>query len=156
MVASYQGKLHEQEREHYPHVQEFMSRSMVKLSPDTDIYEAIGLLLKFNISGAPVVDDENNLVGIVSEKDCLKLVAQDTYQSTPQGGPIGNFMTTEVVTVSPGKGLSEVAQIFMKTPFKKLPVIQRGKLVGMIRRRDVLAVIQEFHRKRMLFMKQHS
>ncbi len=152
MVSSYQAKLQTPTREHYPNTGEFMSQSYVPVTPETDIYKAMALLLKHQVTGAPVVDEAHNLVGIVSEKDCLKLAAQDAYQNDLPGGPVRNFMTKDVVAVTPDTGLNQVADIFIKTPYKKLPVVDHGKLVGVVRRRDVLFVLQEFHQKRMAFV----
>ncbi len=146
MVASYTAKFTEPKREHYPHTGEFMSRSYVTVSPDTDIYKAIEILLKHKISGAPVVDSEDHMVGFISEKDCLSLVAHDTYENVLPGGPVSKYMTEGVKTLSMETGLNAVADIFMHTPYRKLPVVDElGKLVGMVRRRDVLEVIQELN-----------
>ena len=154
MVTSYQGKLQEPKRERYPNAKAFMSKSFVTVSPDTDIYQAMKVLLKYRVSGAPVMDSNGEMVGIVTEKDCLYLAAHDTYENDRHGGPVSNFMTTEVLTLTPETGLSEVAQIFMDTPYRKLPVLDNGKLVGVVRRSDVLEVIQVFHKKRAQYMKQ--
>jgi len=152
MVSSYQAKMQTPSREAYPHTGEFMSKSYVPVTPETDIYQAMKLLLKHQINALPVVDAENNLVGIVSEKDCLKLAAHDAYQNDLPGGPVRTFMTKDVVSVTPETGLGEVIELFMTHPYKKLPVVNHGKLVGVVRRRDVLVVLQEFHQKRMAFL----
>ncbi len=153
MVSSYQGRMQAPVRESYPSVGEFMTRSHVCLKPDTDIYEAVHLIVKHKVSGACVTDEDNNLVGIISEKDCLKLANQDAYESTPHGGPVSNYMTTNVVTLTPESGLNETAEIFINNPYKKLPVLQGKKLVGVVRRHDVLAVIGDFYKKRMNYMR---
>ena len=152
MVSNYQGKLQEPVRDTYPRVGEFMSRSFLEIRPDMEIYQAMALLLKHKVTGAAVVDDNKRLVGIISEKDCLKLVAHDAYDNVPRGGSVESYMTTKVVTLQPSSGLNEAAHIFINNPYKKLPVLDKGKLVGVVRRRDVLAVIQEFHKKRMNFI----
>ena len=155
MVSSYQGHIQEREREAYPRLRSFMSKSFLKIPADLDIYEAIALILKNQVSGAPVVDENGKLVGIISEKDCLRLATQDSYESNPAGGPVRSYMTTEVLTVSPDMGLNELAHIFVSNPYKKLPVLDNGRLVGVVRRRDALAAIQEFYKKRMAYIHGH-
>ena len=154
MVASYQGKLHEPKREQYPLTREFMSRSFLTVKPDDDIYAVMDLLLKKKATGAPVIGAEGQLAGMISEKDCLKMVVRDIYENQHHGGPVSHYMTTEVITVGPKHGLNRVAELFINHPFKKLPVVADGKLVGVVRRHEVLAQLQEFHRKRLYFMYQ--
>ena len=107
-----------------------------------DVYFAIGLLLKNRISGAPVIDDDNNLLGILSEKDCLRIFANGSFYDMP-GGPVSKFMTEMVSTVKPNSDLFSVADIFLKHNFRRMPVVEGKKLVGQISRRDVLKAIQD-------------
>lgn len=155
MVASYQGKLMEPVKETYPITESFMSRSFVTVKPDTDIYEAMDILLENRISGAMVVDDFGTLVGFISEKDCLKLTTSDSYEQSQHGGPVAQYMTRRVVTIHTNMGLAQVAQTFLKHPFRKLPVMERNRLVGVVRRRDVLEAIQDFFGKRTEYMRKH-
>ena len=154
MVASYQAKMQQPQRQTAPRTDEFMSRSFVTVSPDDDIYHAISILLKNKISGAMVVDKYNKLVGIVSEKDCLSLAAHHTYdQNTLPGGKVSNFMTRQVVSLTPDAGMNEVANLFINNPFKKLPVLDsNGHLIGVVRRHDILKVIQDYYMKSMAFI----
>ncbi|MDJ0839812.1 MAG: CBS domain-containing protein [Acidobacteriota bacterium] len=153
MVSSYQGRMQTPVREEYPNVGEFMSRSFATIGPEQDVYQAVALILKHKVSGACVVDEEHNLMGIISEKDCLRLATQDTYESTPHGGPVREYMTTDVVTLTPQCGLGKAAEIFLGNPYKKLPVLEGRKLVGVVRRNNVLEVIQSFYKKRMAYMR---
>jgi CBS domain-containing protein len=107
-----------------------------------DVYFAIGLLLKNNISGAPVIDNDNNLCGILSEKDCLRIFANGSFYDMP-GGSVSQFMTDVVSTVEPTSDLFSVADKFLKHNFRRMPVVKGKKLVGQIRRRDVLRAIQD-------------
>ena len=158
MVASYQGKLQSVTRESYPHVEQFMSRSFVTVTPDTDIYLAMDLILGRSSSAAMVVDSEKekNLLGIVSEKDMLRIVTQNSYENESHGGPVSLFMTEhdKIISVTPHTGLNEVAQHFLDYPFKKIPVLEDTRLVGIVRRWDVLRVVCDFHKKRLKYMKQ--
>lgn len=153
MVSSYQGHLKEPVREEYPSVASFMSQSYLKVTKDTDIYKVMSLVLKEHVSGALVVEGDQ-LLGIVTEKDLLRLARQDTYSSAPTGGPASAYMTTDLVTISPEQGLDETADIFLNNVYKKLPVLDHGKLVGVVRRRDVLKIIEEFYQRRMNYLRE--
>jgi CBS domain-containing protein len=119
-----------------------MITRLITLREDMDVYFAIGLLLKNNISGAPVINDENNLCGILSEKDCLRIFANGSFYDLP-GGPVSHFMTKVVSTVEPNTDLYSVADKFLKHNFRRIPVVEGNKLVGQISRRDVLRAIQD-------------
>ena len=125
-----------------PNVRTYMITRLITLREDMDVYFAIGLLLKNNISGAPVINDENNLCGILSEKDCLRIFANGSFYDLP-GGPVSHFMTKEVSTVEPSTDLYSVADKFLKHNFRRIPVVEGNKLVGQISRRDVLRAIQD-------------
>jgi len=153
VVSSYQAKFVEPTRETYPLTESFMSRSFVTVAPDLDIYQAIDILIKNKISGALVVNSERALVGIVSEKDCLKLVTKDSFEHIQGGGPVEHFMTRDLVTIQATTGLAQVASLFLEHPFKKLPVLRNDRLVGVVRRRDVLVAMQEFYKKQMAFLR---
>ena len=128
--------------EHIPVVKNYMITRLITLTRDMDVYFAIGLLLKNKISGAPVIDDDNNLVGILSEKDCLRIFANGSFYDMP-GGPVSKFMTDVVLTVKPNSDLFSVADVFLQNNFRRMPVVEGKKLVGQISRRDVLRAIQD-------------
>jgi len=127
--------------EHIPVVKNYMITRLITLTRDMDVYFAIGLLLKNRISGAPVIDN-NNLVGILSEKDCLRIFANGSFYDMP-GGTVSNFMTDVVSTVKPNSDLFSVADVFLQHNFRRMPVVKGKKLVGQISRRDVLRAIQD-------------
>jgi CBS domain-containing protein len=120
-----------------PVVRDFMVTKLVTLRPDMNIYEAINVLLKNKISGAPVVDGNRSLVGMLSEKDCLRIFASGAFNQLP-GGQVSDYMTTVMEYVQPDDGLFTVADIFLRHPFRRLPVLENGVLVGQVSRRDVL------------------
>ena len=128
--------------EHTLVVKNYMITRLITLTRDMDVYFAIGLLLKNRISGAPVIDDDNNLVGILSKKDCLRIFANGSFYDMP-GGPVSKFMTDVVPTVKPNSDLFSVADVFLQHNFRRMPVVEGKKLVGQISRRDVLRAIQD-------------
>lgn len=122
-----------------PTVKEIMANKVVALSPDMSIQDAISVLLKNRISGAPVVDEDNKLVGVLSEKDCLRIFANGAFNVLP-GGLVSQYMSTELATVNTGTDLFTVADMLLKRPFRRLPVVDsEGRLSGQVSRRDVLA-----------------
>ena len=123
-------------------VKDFMSGKLVTFSPDTDVLDAIYELVQNGISGAPVVDDTGNLVGMLSEFDCMKVVLTAGYHGEP-GGPVSDLMATDVKTVGADISIVDMADIFMTSGLRRYPVISDNRLVGQISRRDVLRALTE-------------
>ncbi|HMO51709.1 MAG TPA: CBS domain-containing protein [Kiritimatiellia bacterium] len=119
-------------------VREVMATGLLTLKPDMPIFQAIGLLLKNKVSGAPVVDENNKLVGVLSEKDCLRIFANEAFFSETAGGAVADYMTREVQTIDPDAEVFAAADVFMKHSFRRLPVVDDGNLVGQLSRRDIL------------------
>ena len=79
-----------------------MVRELVTVRPETDAYDAIALLLKHRISGMPVVDESGKLLGMLSERDCLKTLLDAQYHNMPTA-PVRDLMSTELKTISPDR-----------------------------------------------------
>ncbi len=128
-------------------VGDYMVKALVTVKPDDDIYNAIQLLIKKQISGSPVVDDHGQLIGMLSEKDCLTILSRRAYHQHASG-KVSEYMTTKVHTVSPDMPLVDLAEKMAAPdfPFRRVPVVKDGRLVGQISRRDVLIAIQENHK----------
>jgi CBS domain-containing protein len=124
-----------------PIVREHMDTRVPTVSPDTEILDAIEFLLKHRVTGAPVVDAADNLVGMLTERDCLELVATGVDAERPRG-TVASFMTTEVITIQPDMDVYYVAGLFLNHTFRRFPVIEDGKLVGAITRFDILRVMR--------------
>ena len=123
-------------------VADIMATRLVTFTPDTNIHEAIGILLDKRLSGAPVVDADGALVGVLSKKDCLKIVLSSRYYDD-RGGSVCEFMSTPVETLDAGQDLVSAAQHFLGSHFRRFPVIRNGRLVGQISRYDILKVLAE-------------
>lgn len=122
-------------------VKDYMAASLVTFTPEMDVMEAIALLLEKGISGAPVVDKLGDIVGILSEKDCLRVALQAGYNQE-RAGRVSEFMSPNVVTVDADTSIMDVAKMFLESPFKRYPVVDDGnRLVGQISRSDVLKAI---------------
>lgn len=121
---------------------DYMVRDVVTFSPDTDVMDAISVLVEHAISGAPVVDDHGNLVGILSEKDCLKIALEAGYYGE-RAGPVEQYMTRKVDTIEADTPIADVARLFIESNRRRYPVLDGTRLVGQISRRDVLHAIRD-------------
>jgi CBS domain-containing protein len=125
-----------------PKACDFMDKSFITLKPDMDVYKAIDVLLKKNITSAPVVDKNGKLVGVLSEKDCLRILVHGAYSELP-GGKVSELMTKNVITIHPDLDIFSAADMFFKYAFRCLFVIDKDELIGQISRRDLLWAIQK-------------
>ena len=125
----------------FPRVRDFMDRTVPTVHPDAPIVEAVALLLEAHVTGAPVLDDAGRLVGIVTEYDMLRLLAAGPHDARASG-KVRDYMTTEVVTVTPDMDIYFAAGLFLRNPFRRLPVLEGGRLVGAITRYDILRAIR--------------
>ena len=121
-------------------VRDYMTTRLITFTPEMEVMSAVNLLVKHNISGAPVIDKAGKLVGMLSERDCLN-IAFVAAQDTCIAGPVSQFMSTEVITVDPDINLSQLASMFLSKSYRRYPVVEDGKLVGQISRADVLKAI---------------
>ncbi|PIE90189.1 MAG: CBS domain-containing protein [Acidobacteria bacterium] len=139
MVMSFMEKVEPEVKEH-PLVREHMVDTPVVFKTSDEIYYAMNTLIQFGISGAPVVDEDGFLTGFLSERDCLKCVALNLYHNSRRAGVVENYMTSReaLTTVGPDIGLYKASHLFMQLPYKKLLVVEEGRLVGLIRRSDIL------------------
>jgi len=121
-----------------------MINKPVVFTRDTDLLDAVRILVDRRISGAPVVDERGNLVGVISERDFLKAALVAGYHGE-RGGPVGEYMSSDVEAVNADDSLLDVAMRFVETKFRRYPVIEDNRVVGVVARRDVLrAVVDTF------------
>ena len=121
-------------------VKDYMSKDVVTVTPQTDIMETVGLLVARDVTALPVVDDQGNLVGIISERDCLQMALQASYYGE-KGGKVGDFMSAGAETVHAEDSILDVAKLFVAKPYKRYPVLLDNKLVGIISRRDLMRAL---------------
>ncbi|MBT7597720.1 MAG: CBS domain-containing protein [Gemmatimonadetes bacterium] len=125
-----------------PTVQDVMDTKVPTLSPSTPVLDAIDFLLKNRVTGAPVVDADGTLLGILTEKDCLQLVARSAEPENVRDLG-GDLMTTELVTIPPTMDIYYTAGLFLKKSFRRFPVVEEGRLVGAVTRFDILRAIRQ-------------
>ncbi len=120
--------------------QTIMDRSPLSLRPDSGVIIALRQLLTTNLSGAPVVDIDHNLIGFLSEADCMRGALLGGYYSTV-GELVRDRMSTEVESVPTDTDLVDVAEKFLHNNRRVLPVVEAGKVVGVVLRRHVLEAL---------------
>lgn len=128
-------------------VEECMTRSVVTLDPAMDIVEAIRVLLKHNITAAPVVNGSGDLVGILSETDCLQGALTGSYYS--QGSElVAEFMEQNVVTALCSDSIVDAYERCMTEKALRIPVLNEGgSIAGMLSPKDLMAAVLEYYEK---------
>ena len=125
-----------------PKVEDYMDNHVPTVPPDMPVLDAVDFLLGHHVTGAPVVDGSGALLGIFTERDCLKLVAHsaDPEHTTAL---VSEFMSKDVATIPPEMDIYYAAGNFLKHHFRRFPVVDaNGKLVGAITRFDLLRAIR--------------
>lgn len=116
---------------------DIMVRRLITFRPEMDLFDAIESLLKNRISGAPVVDDEGTYLGVFSERSSISLLLSAAYDGAPTNR-IASFVDRDAETIHPETDLLTIAQTFLGTPYRRLPVVEDGRLLGQVSRRDLL------------------
>jgi CBS domain-containing protein len=122
------------------YAKDYMTRDVITFTADMDIHLAIKVLVDKAISGAPVVDGSGNLVGILSTRDCLKVAFATSYHKD-HGGWVSDYMSKDVETIDAGTDMVEVADLFLKSRYRRFPITRNNRLVGLISRYDVLRAL---------------
>ncbi len=127
---------------------DYMSRKFVTFTPDMDVLEATDLMVRHGISGGPVVDRTGNLVGVISEIDCLRTAKQGAYHGSG-GGRVKEVMRTEFISVDVDDSIMHVAKLLLDTKgyWRAFPVMKQNRVVGRIMLRDVLKAFEEMSRE---------
>lgn len=112
---------------------------MVIFKPDQPIQDVISTIIDKKIAGAPVLDDQDRLVGMISEKDCLRLIVDEAYHNMPaETRKVSDYMTPKVQSLSPKTNIVEAAVEFLNSPIRRFPVVENGRLIGQVSRRHIL------------------
>ena len=123
-------------------VKEYMSASVVTFSPTMDIHQAINQLIKKRISGAPVVNQTGDIVGMLTERDCMKIALTASYHGEA-AGKVSEYMEPVPKTIEADASIIEVALMFLEEGRRRYPVMHDNRLVGQISRHDVLKALEE-------------
>ena len=121
---------------------DYMTRHLITLTPDMEVMHAVGIFVERQISGAPVLDPTGNLLGMLSEKDCMRVALSAGYYGE-WGGRVAEYMRAPVATIDADMPIVEVAQLFAEREYRRYPVLEDARLVGQISRSDVLRALQQ-------------
>ncbi|MDJ0864658.1 MAG: CBS domain-containing protein [Myxococcota bacterium] len=137
------------DRHTVPRARSIMTRSLVTLKPEMPAVDAAKILVDRAISGAPVVDPDGRLLGLLSEYDCLRAVASAEFEMDSHDAveTVAELMTKACHTVSPDQDLFALAHAFVTLHVRRLPVVQNGMLLGQVSRRDALRAALELRRQ---------
>lgn len=118
---------------------DYMSTNLVTFKPDQPVIQVMELLIKFKISGGPVMDDDGKLLGVITEGGCMKQISECRYYNMPMGDQkVEQYMVRDTETIPWDLSIFDVATLFYNNNKKRFPVVKDGQLVGQISRRDVL------------------
>ena len=121
-------------------VRDYMSRQPLTVRPDDEIMHVVYQLTQHDVSGVVVVDDDDAVVGILTERDCIRMAVAAGYHDQ-LGGTVAEYMTAPVHSVAADDNILDLAELFARSPFRRCPVVDDGRLVGLISRRDVLRAL---------------
>ena len=119
---------------------EYMSDITHTVKCDSNIMDAIKLLIEHKISGLSVIDDDNNLLGVISEVDCLRAILDGSYYGEV-GGNVSDYMTANVQSVSMDMTIIDIAKKILDNNRRRMPVVENGKLKGQFSIRSILSAI---------------
>ena len=125
-------------------IENYMATELVTFSPDDDIIGAMRVLLDRHFSGAPVVDGHGELLGILSQKDCLRIV-YDTAYHQEIGGKVEQYMHRDAECLDADVSIFDAADRFLHSNYRRFPVLRDGKLIGQISRHDIMRAIDEIY-----------
>ena len=115
-------------------VRDVMNEDFLTISLDETVEEAIRRLVDNHLSGIPAVDEDDRLVGIVSELNLMETL----YSPEIREMLVRDVMTKDVLTVAPNTVLSDATGLMVVHRIRRLPVVDDGKIVGVVARRDLL------------------
>lgn len=122
-------------------VSDYMTTKLITFKPEDSLHRVIILLIENKISGGPVVNEKNELIGIISETDCIKHISESKYYNMPSdtNNTVGKYMTTSVDTIDKNTNIFDAAFKFLTTRRRRFPVVdEHGILIGQLSQKDVL------------------
>jgi CBS domain-containing protein len=125
-------------------VKDYMSTPPITLTVDMPIMQAIKVLSKNNITGAPVLDLHGNLVGVLTQKDCLKVALNASYHGETVGS-VKDFMVREVQTLDTDSSILDAIEVFIKFGYHRIPVMEDNRLIGVIGQTDILRAFTQLN-----------
>lgn len=144
-IKNFQGARTPQSKENMSlKVSDYMTTNLITFTPDQSIESVIQSLIKYRISGGPVVNANKELIGIISEGDCIKQISESRYYNMPiQDHTIEKYMVKNVDTIDGNMNIFDAANKFLASKRRRFPIVENGQLVGQISQKDVLKAAME-------------
>jgi len=121
-------------------IKSIMTKGVITVLDTLPIYEALDLLMKNKVSGLPVVNKKEDVVGILSEKDVLKILLDKKLNVKKT---VSDYMSREVISFSEEDDAIDICKFFIRSHIRRVPIVKDGKLVGIVSRRDIVSIILE-------------
>jgi predicted transcriptional regulator len=141
-IKSFQGPRRDQQNSKNTEqisVKDYMTTNLITFKPNQSVEEVIDSLIKNRISGGPVVNNNNELIGIISEGDCIKQISESRYYNTPlSDSSVEKYMVTNVETIDGNMNIFDAAKKFLESKRRRFPIVENGKLIGQISQKDIL------------------
>jgi CBS domain-containing protein len=118
-----------------PLIREIMSKIVISIRPDATLTDAVKVLTKHHLSGAPVVSMEGEVIGFISEPNLMDVL----FDQEARTRKVSEYMSLEVQMVHVNDSIATAATMFAMYGFRRLPVVDEARLVGVVTRRDLLA-----------------
>ncbi len=115
-----------------------MTKDVLVVTPETPVGFAVKILAIRQLSGFPVVDNEKRLLGIISEKDLMGILLEDRAAADKT---VGDYMTSDVMSFNPEDDAMEICKFLMERPFRRIPIVDNGILVGIVSRADIIQLL---------------
>ena len=120
-------------------VSDYMTRDLVTFKSNQSIEEVINAIIKYRISGGPVVNEKHELIGVISEGDCIKEISESRYHNMPMNNhTVEKYMVKNVETIDGNMNIFDAANKFLESKRRRFPILENGKLVGQISQKDIL------------------
>jgi len=117
---------------------DIMTRTVATIYPEASAQEAAQLLYQKRISGAPVVDADGNIIGIITEADIISKVNRE-------GLRVADIMSHDIIAVDEETPVNEIVALLTERKIKRVPVVCEGKLVGIVSRADIVHAVAQGH-----------
>ena len=145
-VKSFQGRRNPVKKEELNPalVSDYMTTKLITFKPDQPIADVMEILINNKISGGPVVNEKSELLGIISEGDCIKHISESRYYNIPiDNDNVEKHMVKNVETIEASLNIFEAAEKFLLSKRRRFPIVENGKLIGQISQKDILIAAME-------------
>ena len=119
-------------------VKSIMTTDVFTVTPETPVLETIKIIIDKHISGLPVINEHKKLVGVITEKDLLRVLVEG---QAGKGKKVKDFMTKNVVSFDADENVVVVCEYFLNNVVRRVPIVEKGALVGVVSRRDILKLV---------------